>query len=351
MRQRKHLPIDRIPAADMAGFHAAYAPGDVFDETGGGGAHFAPGTRKMIMTAYRRWLGFIDADYPDELASAPADRITRDLVRAFVDHLGKTVKPVSSAICLEGLSCAAQFMDPARGWDWLAVIASRLRSGAVPEDRFHKLVPGWLTLDYGVRLMEDADSGPTRQRELQYRDGLFLAFLSCWPLRRRSLAALTVSGHIEMHGSRVNVLLRAEDTKSNRPERCPLHARLVPYFMCYLNEVRPGLLRQRQHDGLWASNQGCALSPGRLYAIARLHTDRGFGKQMGLHDFRRAAATFLATEAPEKVGWIPGILQQAGPEVGEKHYNLSRAIAASRRLAGTLSEVRDELRRGFSNDN
>jgi hypothetical protein len=29
---------------------------------------------------------------------------------------------------------------------------------------------------------------------------------------------------------------------------------------------------------------------------------------MGLHDFRRAAATFLTMDAPEKIGLIPGLL-------------------------------------------
>ena len=36
---------------------------------------------------------------------------------------------------------------------------------------------------------------------------------------------------------------------------------------------------------------------------------------MCLHDFRRAAATFLAMDAPEKIGLIPGVLQHASPDV------------------------------------
>ncbi len=57
---------------------------------------------------------------------------------------------------------------------------------------------------------------------------------------------------------------------------------------------------------------------------------------MGLHDFRRAAATFLAMEAPEKVGLTPGILQHASPEIGDRYYNLARSIKASRRHGGTI---------------
>ena len=43
MRTLKHLPVDEWPEADREAFKAAYAPGDVFDETAGPGAHLAEG--------------------------------------------------------------------------------------------------------------------------------------------------------------------------------------------------------------------------------------------------------------------------------------------------------------------
>jgi hypothetical protein len=58
MHKLKHLPLDQWPAADIEAFVSAFAPGDIFDETAGPGAHLAEGTRRMIRTAYRRWLGF-----------------------------------------------------------------------------------------------------------------------------------------------------------------------------------------------------------------------------------------------------------------------------------------------------
>ena len=95
---------------------------------------------------------------------------------------------------------------------------------------------------------------------------------------------------------------------------------------------------------MWASCKACPLTEGRVYDIVREQTMRGFGKAMGVHDFRRAAATFLATVRPDLVGLIPGVLQQAEPEVGEQHYNLSRSIGASRRYLATLKRRRDDLR-------
>jgi integrase/recombinase XerD len=65
---------------------------------------------------------------------------------------------------------------------------------------------------------------------------------------------------------------------------------------------------------------------------------------MGLHDFRRAAATFLATEAPEKIGLVPGILQHTSIDPGERHYNLAHSVEASRRFGAHLSKLRARLK-------
>ena len=44
-RKPKHLPLDEWPETDIEAFARAYAPGDMFDDTGGPGAHLAEGTR------------------------------------------------------------------------------------------------------------------------------------------------------------------------------------------------------------------------------------------------------------------------------------------------------------------
>jgi integrase len=83
---------------------------------------------------------------------------------------------------------------------------------------------------------------------------------------------------------------------------------------------------------------------GRLYAIVRARTLAKFGKAMSLHDFRRAAATYLAMDAPDKIGLIPGVLHHASPDVADQHYNLSRSMQAGRRFAAHVAEARNRLR-------
>ena len=118
---------------------------------------------------------------------------------------------------------------------------------------------------------------------------------------------------------------------------------LLPYLMHYLKEIRPVLPGRSCHDGFWASFQGRPLNAGRLYDIVRARIIAKFGKAMSLHDFRRAAATFLAMDAPEKIGLIPGVLQHASPEVGDQHYNLARSVQAGRRFAAHLAEAKNRL--------
>ena len=90
MPRFKHLPIDQVPEADLMAFRSAYERADVFDVTGGAAAHLAKGTRRMLFTGYRRWLGFLSEE---ELAAHPADRITLDRVRAMLIDCGRKCGP------------------------------------------------------------------------------------------------------------------------------------------------------------------------------------------------------------------------------------------------------------------
>ena len=116
MRTLKHLPVNQWPGADREVFRAAYEPGDMFDETAGPGAHLAEGTRLMISTIYRRWLGFLKANYPDDLSMPPAERITPERVRAFIDHLSTEIKPSSVANAAAQLCTAARLIAPRIDW-------------------------------------------------------------------------------------------------------------------------------------------------------------------------------------------------------------------------------------------
>jgi hypothetical protein len=121
-------------------------------------------------------------------------------------------------------------------------------------------------------------------------------------------------------------------------------AELVPYVRFYLAQVRPRFVRRGDHGGFWGSAKLGRLDPGRIYCVVRARVLKKFGKLMSLHDFRRAAPTFVTTNAPEKIGIIPGVLHHSAPEVGERWYNLARSVEAGRRHTAALADIRARLR-------
>ena len=196
---------------------------------------------------------------------APAERITPERVRAFIDHLSAEIRPSSVAIAVDHLYAAARLIAPTTDWAWLRSLKSRLAVPCPARGSLRSPGPPWHTLDFGIELMDEALKLPIsghKQREIQYRDGLLLALLSLWPIRRRSLAALTVSRHLEFDDAGVNILLHPSDTKARRAESFRVPEQLLPYLMRYLEEIRPVLLGRSDHDGFWASYQGRPLSGG-----------------------------------------------------------------------------------------
>ncbi len=235
-RKLKHLPVKDWPEADLEAFQHAYAPGDIFDEDRAPGAHHSEVWRRMIRTTWRRWLGFLTEHYPANLMKAPTERITPETTRAFVEHLSAEVRPTTVAMSVAHLYAAARPIAPAIDWRWLASLKARLAGRASPQDRFECLVPPWHTLDFGIEMMEEAASlrSARSQRELHYRDGLLIAFMSALPLRRRNISALTVTRHLEFDAAGVNILLYPEDTKSKRAESFRVPDTLLPYLLSYL---------------------------------------------------------------------------------------------------------------------
>jgi integrase len=344
-RRLKHLPVAAWPAEDRLLFDTAFADGDIFDDKAGAGAHLSDSSKRAILFGWRRWLGFLARNYPTLLALPAADRITLERVRDYVDDLGATMNDTSVGMTIARLYDGARLIAPHRDWSWLKALKTRLPARAVSEDRFDRLVPPHLTLDLGLALMDAAQtsSDGRKEQEIQYRDGLIIAVLSLWPIRRRSLAALTLA-HVEIGEERADILLDPEDTKTERAESWSVPELIQPYLMRYLTTIRPVLVGRHTHEALWVGQRGNAIGAGAIYDTARRRTELAFGKSLALHDFRRAGATFLAMDAPEKIGLIPGILHHANPDTGHRYYNLARGTAASRRYSNTLVEIRARLR-------
>src|SRR5262249_26474819 len=90
------------------------------------GAHLSERSRRQYQYGWRRFLGFLTLDEPAALAIAPAERLTKERVKRFVDHLKESNTPRSVAIQLDMLYKAARIMLPKLNLNWLKAIKARL---------------------------------------------------------------------------------------------------------------------------------------------------------------------------------------------------------------------------------
>jgi integrase/recombinase XerD len=277
-------------------------------------------------------------------------RLTRERVRAFIAVLRDEVRMSTAASIVDGVYQTARIMAPDRDWDWLRRFQRRLQNEAEPLNRYPALTPTPETYAFGIELMEGAKAAPSVTHllnEIKYRNGLVIAILSLWPIRRRSLASLTVDRHLIRSVAGLTLCLYPEDTKSKREEAFAIPSELRPFVEHYLSHVRPRLMRAgrpgaHDHNTFWVSQRGTPLTADRLYASVRREISGAFGKPMGLHDFRRSAATTFAIERPELARLIPGVLQHRTIDIADRHYKLAGSAKAARRYAKSLSGLQEE---------
>src|SRR5262245_9776734 len=198
----KHLPFEYWSDLDRQLFEAAFRTAtDPLDDEIGRGAHLRRRSKTTYQYGYARWLAWLSREMPDLLAAAPADRVTRERIRAYAVALGQTMKPSSVASYIAWLLFACSYMFPSKNWDWLREVKTRLETNA--PRRHHKAMPfDSVTLqDLGLKMMDEADTflinfDRTDQRQIRdnvelYRDGLIIALLALTGLRRRNLQSLT----------------------------------------------------------------------------------------------------------------------------------------------------------------
>jgi hypothetical protein len=87
---------------------------DPFDDSSG--ARLAKTTLHKYWMGWRRFLGFIMITEADVLDVNPSERVTKERVRRFAQHLTQTNSPHSVAIQMESLYGAARTMMPQTNW-------------------------------------------------------------------------------------------------------------------------------------------------------------------------------------------------------------------------------------------
>ena len=125
-------PIDSWPARDRERWNKGVEPGGLFGG-GGAGAGWSDGSRFKTARGYNHWLSWLAGKNILDPNNAPADRVTRERVAAYVAAIQAELSPYSVLCRVQELYDALRVMAPEADWEWLAQLYRN----------FRKQVPLW----------------------------------------------------------------------------------------------------------------------------------------------------------------------------------------------------------------
>lgn len=308
------------------------------------GQQFAKATLQNYLLAWRRFLGLLAIVEPSALDATPSERLTIERVRVLVHHLAETNTPRSVAAQIGRLYTVARMMMPDLDWTWLKTVKARLRGAAPAVAPKGPVITSVQLLSLGQQLMDESEPSLSTRISLadavRYRDGLMIALLAFFPLRRKNIAAIEIGRHLVQEGDRWFIIIPRGETKTGTPIEFAVPELLFPYLATYLNIVRPRMLQGRSCKALWINREGGALSPGAVSAVVTRRTARRLGVRISPHDVRDAAATTWAVAAPGQIGIARDLLSHSDLRTTTRHYNRARGIEASRAYAQLIAERR-----------
>jgi integrase len=341
-KPRLHLPFSDWPEIDRRMWDAAVANDDPFAD--GPGGRLAKTTLHKYWMGWRRFLGFLSITEPDALEKTPAERVTVERVRRFVEHLKQTNTPHSVAIQIDSFYGAARTLMSNKDWTWLRNIKTRLYAAAPRGDTVRPVITSVQLVNLGMSLMEEAnisaDKPVSMADAIRYRDGLMIALLAHVPLRHKNFAALEIGRDLIKEGDDWFMVVPPEETKTKTYLDFQVPELLRNQFSIYVDRIRPRMLRQSTCKSLWVSPKGGALSYSAIGPVFTRHTAERLDIRIPPHDARDAAATLWAIFAPEHVGISRDLLAHADLRPTTKHYNRARGVEASRAHARTISELK-----------
>jgi integrase len=180
-----------------------------------------------------------------------------------------------------------------------------------------------------------------------HRDGLIIALAALLPLRRGNLAILAINRSLYQVDQLWAIRIAESESKSGRSIEAVLPASISGHITQHIDVFRPLFLGSTNHEGLWCSfYRGGALTDTGLYMAVRKRVGQRTGQWISLHDFRRIAATSIATYDPSNVASASQLLGHTNERVTHAHYNRARGVVASRRMATIIEAARKPRRRG-----
>lgn len=253
------------------------------------------------------------------------------------------VAPKTANSVLRDLKVVIKAMAPERDWRWLMDLSNRVKRYARPKNPkpLPKISPPEMFRKVIADLAEHSNSpAPHAKASLDYRDTLMVGFLLACPIRRRNLAMMRVSAHLQLKSREWHVRFADDETKTRQPIHLVLPTELSPFISTYLAVVRPAIGGYITDDHLWLGQHGKPLSAGTIYQQVRTASARLFGEKINPHAFRSLAATMLAEASPQDALRARPLLGHRRADTTECYYVKASQIRASQNVARAISGIR-----------
>lgn len=339
----KGLNFQQWPSEDRTLFERLIGSGDLFDEAAWNALSVV--TIRNRRYSYSQWLGFLSGCLPALLELPPPSRVTLDSVRLYVETLRRNCTETAIAIALQRLHLTVVGMDPQTDWNWLYRIQRRIAKGAKPLPKQYLLSVDLYQV--GIKLMEDAKNKADFLERIvlsqaeQYRDGLMIALLCEAPMRRAAFTQLSIGETIVKEGEHWRIYLPPEMVKTRTAQSYEISRELGRYIDGYINTYRCAFPNSDKHGGMWPYGDR-PMTDKMVRRYLRKHTEQRLGYAVSPHDFRRAAATFMATADPRNARAAKDLLGHTSFQMTEKNYiNGPRSRLAGRALSEVVGAIAD----------
>ena len=341
------MPFDAWPAVDQDAWNRATSSGTALLDAGPG-AHWRHATKTRYRQAYGAWLAFRAAHGGLDSDAAPAGRVTRENLLAYIEHLrARDLSSRTVATYLQAIHNTIWAIAPETDWSWLKQIVNFLVRNAAPaqidQSRIHPIDEVYAA---ALKLMDRAERMTPKRPfhdSIWFRDGLMVAVAAATALRRRNLALLEPGRHLIRQADGWYLAIPGEEVKNHLPIEGWLPRSLTPYLDRYLEQHRPRLLQGRHSSLLWVNQYGEPLSINSISERFLKVTTR-LGYPMKPHDMRRSAATTIAELRPDLAPIIGPFLGHRGPHTSERCYNKAQMLVSVRRHTETVMARKNGLR-------
>jgi integrase len=346
--RRRCMPFPEWPSLDRDAWAAAIHDGDILSGRGSA-AHWRPTMRRSIISAYGRFLTFLERNGWLDRSARPDSRLTPDRLRAYLAELAETIAPVTVSSRITGLAQALRVMAPGTPYPYLNLARRRLKARARPtRNKRARIVSTQQLVELGLNLIDRAETGAFDReiwRACTYRDGVTILLLASRPIRRSNLAAMELGKHLFKSGGHYRIAFDGSETKNHRQYERPLDAALTPFVDRYIEHYRPLLLGSGTSNHVWISWRGIPMSDCSLYGKIVEHTKKAFGHALSPHLFRDSAMTTLGEQEPEHVWLGMSLLHHTDPRIAERHYNHAVASHAVQNFQEAVRQRRRKITR------